>query len=114
MKPSVPDVDFSRIAHSIQYEQELSGAPHGQQRLRFFDTDATYTDYFSEALHGTFQRACGEVTSHPHRHDLLPIYLVTPDVALERPYGLSVSMASEGRRRMLNDRLLGHVRGAWF
>ena len=92
------DVDFSRIAH-IQYEQDYQ-ALRTANKVCFFDTDATYTDYFSELYMG-HRNELVEKYIDPNRYDLL-IYL-TPDVRWV-PDGQRLN-GDEDRRRMLNDRL---------
>ena len=92
------DVDFSRIAH-IQYEQDYQ-ALRTANKVCFFDTDATYTDYFSELYMGHSNELV-EKYIDPDRYDLL-IYL-TPDVRWV-PDGQRLN-GDEDRRRMLNDRL---------
>ena len=69
------DEDFSRIAH-IQYEQDYH-ALRTANKVCFFDTDATYTDYFSELYMGHRNELVEKYIDH-NRYDLL-IYL-TPDV----------------------------------
>ena len=69
------DEDFSRIAH-IQYEQDYH-ALRTANKVCFFDTDATYTDYFSELYMGHRNELVEKYIDHK-RYDLL-IYL-TPDV----------------------------------
>ena len=92
------DVDFSRIAH-IQYEQDYQ-ALRTANKVCFFDTDATYTDYFSELYMG-HRNELVEKYIDSNRYDLL-IYL-TPDVRWV-PDGQRLN-GDEDRRRMLNDRL---------
>lgn len=54
------DEDFGRIAH-LQFEQDYH-ALRSCNKVCFFDTDATYTDYFSELYMG-------------HRNDLVEKYI---------------------------------------
>ena len=93
------DVDFSRIAH-LQYEQDYQ-ALRTANKVCFFDTDATYTDYFSELYMGRRNELVQKYID-PTRYDLL-IYL-TPDVRWvadgQRLYG------EEEKREKLNDRLM--------
>ena len=94
------DEDFSRIAH-IQYEQDYQ-ALRGANKVCFFDTDATYTDYFSELYLG-HRNELVEKYIDQSRYDLL-IYLL-PDVRWvadgQRLHG------DEEKRRRLNNVLLG-------
>ncbi len=69
------DVDFGRIAH-LQYEQDYH-ALRSANKVCFFDTDATYTDYFSELYMG-HRNALVQAYIDPSRYDLL-LYLL-PDV----------------------------------
>lgn len=93
------DEDFSRIAH-IQYEQDYH-ALRTANKVCFFDTDATYTDYFSELYMGHRNELVEKYIDHT-RYDLL-IYL-TPDVRWvadgQRLHG------DDEKRRLLNKRLL--------
>ncbi len=69
------DTDFSRIAH-LQYEQDYH-ALRSANRVCFFDTDATYTDYFSELYLG-HRNPLVEAYIDASRYDML-LYLL-PDV----------------------------------
>ncbi|MEA5016008.1 MAG: multifunctional transcriptional regulator/nicotinamide-nucleotide adenylyltransferase/ribosylnicotinamide kinase NadR [Candidatus Limiplasma sp.] len=69
------DVDFGRIAH-LQYEQDYH-ALRTANKVCFFDTDATYTDYFSELYMGR-RNPLVQAYIDPSRYDLL-LYLL-PDV----------------------------------
>lgn len=92
------DDDFSRIAH-LQYEQDYQ-ALRTANKVCFFDTDATYTDYFSELYMGHRNELVEKYIDHT-RYDLL-IYL-TPDVKWVAD-GQRLN-GEENKRRMLNDRL---------
>ena len=92
------DEDFSRIAH-IQYEQDYH-ALRTANKVCFFDTDATYTDYFSELYMGHRNELVEKYIDHT-RYDLL-IYL-TPDVRWV-PDGQRLN-GEEEKRRMLSRRL---------
>lgn len=69
------DEDFGRIAH-LQYEQDYNALRHCN-KVCFFDTDATYTDYFSELYMG-HSNPLVEQYIDASRYDVL-LYLV-PDV----------------------------------
>jgi len=101
------DEDFSRIAH-IQYEQDYH-ALRTANKVCFFDTDATYTDYFSELYMGHRNELVEKYIDHT-RYDLL-IYL-TPDVRWvadgQRLHG------DDEKRRLLNKRLLQMYREYGF
>ena len=93
------DEDFMRIAH-LQFEQDYQ-ALRTANRVCFFDTDATYTDYFSELYTGHRNKLVEAYIDHT-RYDLL-LYLL-PDVRWvadgQRLHG------DQERRRALNERLL--------
>ena len=93
------DEDFSRIAH-IQYEQDYH-ALRTANKVCFFDTDATYTDYFSELYMGHRNELVQKYID-ASRYDLL-IYL-TPDVKWVAD-GQRLN-GEEDKRQRLNDRLL--------
>ncbi len=101
------DEDFSRIAH-LQYEQDYQ-AMRAANKVCFFDTDATYTDYFSELYMGHRNELVEKYIDHK-RYDLL-IYLL-PDVKWvadgQRLHG------EDEKRRLLNDRLLAMYREYGF
>lgn len=92
------DEDFSRIAH-IQYEQDYH-ALRTANKVCFFDTDATYTDYFSELYMGHRNELVEKYIDHK-RYDLL-IYL-TPDVKWVAD-GQRLN-GEEEKRRVLSKRL---------
>ena len=69
------DMDFGRIAH-LQYEQDYE-ALRSANKVCFFDTDATYTDYFSELYLGRRNTLVEAYIDHT-KYDLL-LYL-QPDV----------------------------------
>jgi len=69
------DIDFGRIAH-LQFEQDYH-ALRSANKVCFFDTDATYTDYFSELYMG-HRNPLVQAYIDPSRYDLL-LYLL-PDV----------------------------------
>ncbi len=91
--------DFARIAH-LQFEQDYQ-ALRAANKVCFFDTDATYTDYFSELYTGHRNRLVEAYIDHS-RYDLL-LYLL-PDVKwVDDGQRLN---GDERRRKMLNQRLL--------
>ena len=93
------DEDFSRIAH-LQYEQDYH-ALRACNKVCFFDTDATYTDYFSELYMGHRNELVQKYIDHT-RYDRL-IYLL-PDVKWVAD---GQRLNGDQRKRMeLNDRLL--------
>jgi nicotinamide riboside kinase len=67
--------DFDRIAH-LQYEQDYH-ALRSANRVCFFDTDATYTDCFSELFLGG-RNGLVEAYIDPERYDMVLYPL--PDV----------------------------------
>ncbi len=69
------DTDFGRIAH-LQYEQDYH-ALRSANRVCFFDTDATYTDYFSELFLGN-RNELVEAYIDPARYDM--VLFLLPDV----------------------------------
>ncbi|NLI20853.1 MAG: multifunctional transcriptional regulator/nicotinamide-nucleotide adenylyltransferase/ribosylnicotinamide kinase NadR [Clostridiales bacterium] len=69
------DMDFGRIAH-LQYEQDYQ-ALRTANKVCFFDTDATYTDYFSELYLGHRNPLVEAYIDHT-KYDLM-LYL-QPDV----------------------------------
>ena len=69
------DEDFGRIAH-IQYEQDYH-ALRSANKVCFFDTDATYTDYFSELYMGHRNELVEKYIDHT-RYDRL--FYLMPDV----------------------------------
>jgi HTH-type transcriptional regulator, transcriptional repressor of NAD biosynthesis genes len=69
------DMDFGRIAH-LQFEQDYQ-ALRAANRLCFFDTDATYTDYFSELYLGRRNPLVEAYIDHT-RYDL--VLFLRPDV----------------------------------
>lgn len=93
------DTDFSRIAH-LQYEQDYQ-ALRTANKVCFFDTDATYTDYFCELYMGRPNKLVEAYIDHT-RYDLL-LYLL-PDVKWvadgQRLHG------DEESRRSLNEKLI--------
>ena len=93
------DTDFKRIAH-LQYEQDYH-ALRTANKVCFFDTDATYTDYFCELYMGHRNSLVEAYIDHS-RYDLL-LYL-TPDVKWvsdgQRLHG------DTGKREKLNHRLI--------
>ena len=101
------DEDFARIAH-IQYEQDYH-ALRSANKVCFFDTDATYTDYFSELYMGHRNELVEKYIDHT-RYDRL--FYLMPDVRWvadgQRLNGY------EERRRLLNDRLLQMYRDYGF
>jgi len=101
------DEDFARIAH-LQFEQDYH-ALRTANRCCFFDTDATYTSYFSELYLGR-RNALVESYIDQARYDLL-IYL-PPDVKWipdgQRLYG------EEAKRIDLNKKLLSMYKANGF
>lgn len=93
------DEDFGRIAH-LQFEQDYH-ALRTANKVCFFDTDATYTDYFSELYMGHRNDLVEKYIDHT-RYDLL-IYL-TPDV-MWVPDGQRLN-GDDDKRKKLNEHLL--------
>ena len=93
------DEDFSRIAH-LQFEQDYH-ALRSANKVCFFDTDATYTDYFSELYMG-------------HRNDLVQKYIDSSRYDVLMYLWPDVEWVADGqrlngdqaRRKMLNERLI--------
>ncbi len=101
------DTDFSRIAH-IQYQPDYP-ALRTDNKVCFFDTDATYTDYFSELYMGHRNKLVEAYVDHA-RYDLL-LYLL-PDVKWVAD---GQRLNGEQERRMnLSDRLLAMYRANGF
>ena len=92
------DEDFGRIAH-LQFEQDYH-ALRSANKVCFFDTDATYTDYFSELYMG-HTNPLVEQYIDPDRYDLL-MYLI-PDVVWVDD-GMRLN-GDEERRRSLDKHL---------
>lgn len=101
------DEDFARIAH-IQYEQDYH-ALRSANKVCFFDTDATYTDYFSELYMG-HRNELVEKYIDQTRYDRL--FYLLPDVRWVAD-GQRLN-GDEERRRILNDRLLQMYRDYGF
>lgn len=101
------DEDFGRIAH-IQYEQDYH-ALRSANKVCFFDTDATYTDYFSELYMGHCNELVEKYIDHT-RYDRL--FYLMPDVRWVAD-GQRLN-GDEDRRRILNDRLLQMYRDYGF
>ena len=101
------DEDFGRIAH-LQFEQDYH-ALRNANRVCFFDTDATYTDYFSDLYMGHRNKLVQAYIDHT-RYDLL-LYL-QPDVKWvadgQRLHG------EQEKRMALNERLLSMYRENGF
>ncbi len=93
------DTDFFRIAH-LQYEQDYQ-ALRTANKVCFFDTDATYTDYFSEIYLGHRNPLVEAYIDHT-KYDLM-LYLL-PDVKWVAD-GQRLNGEKE-RRMALSDRLL--------
>ena len=93
------DEDFTRIAH-LQFEQDYR-ALRAANKVCFFDTDATYTDYFSELYMGHRNELVQKYID-ADRYDLL-IYL-KPDVKWVAD-GQRLN-GDEDKRKLLDDRLL--------
>jgi len=101
------DTDFGRIAH-LQYEQDYH-ALRSANRVCFFDTDATYTDYFSELYIG-HRNSLVEAYIDPERYDML-LYLL-PDVRwVDDGQRLN---GDQALRRDLSERLLDMYRAHGF
>ena len=101
------DEDFGRIAH-IQYEQDYH-ALRSANKVCFFDTDATYPDYFSELYMGHRNELVEKYIDHT-RYDRL--FYLMPDVRWVAD-GQRLN-GDEDRRRILNDRLLQMYRDYGF
>ena len=101
------DEDFARIAH-LQYEQDYH-ALRSANKVCFFDTDATYTDYFSELYMGHRNELVEKYIDHT-RYDRL--FYLMPDVRWVAD-GQRLN-GDEDRRRILNDRLLQMYRDYGF
>lgn len=101
------DVDFGRIAH-LQYEQDYH-ALRNANKVCFFDTDATYTDYFSELYMGHRNKLV-EAYIDQSRYDVL-LYL-QPDVKWVDD-GMRLNGDQE-RRMQLSQRLLDMYRAHGF
>ncbi len=101
------DEDFGRIAH-LQYEQDYHAARNAN-KVCFFDTDATYTDYFSELYMGHRNPLVQQYIDHT-RYDVL-LYLL-PDVKWVDD-GMRLN-GDEERRRQLNERLMNLYREHGF
>ena len=101
------DEDFGRIAH-IQYEQDYH-ALRSANKVCFFDTDATYTDSFSELYMGHRNELVEKYIDHT-RYDRL--FYLMPDVRWVAD-GQRLN-GDEDRRRILNDRLLQMYRDYGF
>ena len=101
------DEDFARIAH-IQYEQDYH-ALRSANKVCFFDTDATYTDYFSELYMGHRNELVEKYIDHT-RYDRL--FYLMPDVRWVAD-GMRLN-GDEERRCLLNDRLLQMYRDYGF
>jgi HTH-type transcriptional regulator, transcriptional repressor of NAD biosynthesis genes len=100
------NADFGRIAH-LQYEQDYQ-ALRSANRVCFFDTDATYTDYFSELYLGN-RNPLVEAYIDPSRYDML-LFLLTDVRWVNDGQRLN---GDQERRKMLSERLLGmyHTHG---
>jgi len=93
------DTDFTRIAH-LQYEQDYH-ALRAANKVCFFDTDATYTDYFSELYLGRRNSLVEAYIDHT-RYDLM--LFLQPDVKWVSD---GQRLNGDQQRRMdLNERLL--------
>ena len=101
------DEDFGRIAH-LQFEQDYHAA-RTANKVCFFDTDATYTDYFSELYMGHRNTLVEQYIDHT-RYDVL-LYLL-PDVKWVDD-GMRLN-GDEERRRRLNERLMTMYREHGF
>ena len=97
------DTDFGRIAH-LQYEQDYQ-ALRSANKVCFFDTDATYTDYFSELYLGRRNPLVEAYIDHS-RYDLM--LFLQPDVKWVSD---GQRLNGDQQRRMdLNERLLNMYR----
>lgn len=97
------DADFGRIAH-LQYEQDYQ-ALRAANKVCFFDTDATYTDYFCELFLGRRNPLVEAYIDHT-RYDLMLFLL--PDVKWVAD-GQRLNGEQE-RRMALSERLLNMYR----
>lgn len=101
------DTDFSRIAH-LQYEQDYH-ALRSANRVCFFDTDATYTDYFSELYLG-HRNGLVQAYIDPAKYDM--VLFLLPDVRwVDDGQRLN---GDQEKRRLLSDRLLGMYQAHGF
>ena len=101
------DTDFGRIAH-LQYEQDYH-ALRSANRVCFFDTDATYTDYFSELFLGN-RNELVEAYIDPDRYDM--VLFLLPDVRwVDDGQRLN---GDQERRRELSNRLLSMYKANGF
>ena len=101
------DDDFGRMAY-LQAEQDYN-ALRTANKVCFFDTDAVYTDYFSELYMGHRNKLV-EAFIDPDRFDLLLFLL--PDVTWVAD-GMRLNGEQE-RREMLNERLISMYREFGF
>lgn len=97
------DMDFGRIAH-LQYEQDYQ-ALRAANKVCFFDTDATYTDYFSEIYQGHRNPLVEAYIDHT-RYDLM--LFLQPDVKWVAD-GQRLNGEQE-KRMALSERLLNMYR----
>lgn len=101
------DEDFGRMAH-LQAEQDYQ-AMRNANKVCFFDTDAVYTDYFSE-LYMNHRNKLVEAYINPDKYDVL--LFMTPDVKWVND-GMRLN-GEQTRREMLNKRLLEMYREFGF
>lgn len=101
------DEDFGRMAH-LQAEQDYQ-AMRNANKVCFFDTDAVYTDYFSE-LYMNHRNKLVEAYINPDKYDVL--LFMTPDVKWVDD-GMRLN-GDQQRREMLNNRLLDMYREFGF
>lgn len=101
------DEDFGRMAH-LQAEQDYQ-AMRNANKVCFFDTDAVYTDYFSE-LYMNHRNKLVEAYINPDKYDVL--LFMTPDVKWVDD-GMRLN-GDQDRREMLNNRLLDMYREFGF
>lgn len=101
------DEDFGRMAY-LQAEQDYH-ALRTANKVCFFDTDAVYTDYFSELYMG-HRNPLVEAFIDPKRYDML--LFLTPDVKWVSD-GMRLNGDQE-RREMLNRRLQAMYREFGF
>ncbi len=97
------DADFGRIAH-LQFEQDYQ-ALRAANKVCFFDTDATYTDYFSEIYLGRRNPLVEAYIDHT-RYDLM--LFLQPDVKWVAD-GQRLNGEQE-KRMALSERLLNMYR----
>lgn len=94
------DEDFARISH-LQVEQDFDALRHAN-KICFFDTDATATQYFSELYMGHKNPIVGSYIN-PSKYDV--VFLLKPDVEWVDD-GMRLNGKQE-KRLELHDKLKG-------